>query len=83
MPADFLMEQMAWREALEEARSEAELDALNDQLNRGPRQGSAAHRASCSTRRATPQAAAQQVRGLMFIERFGHDVEARFEQLGQ
>jgi molecular chaperone HscB len=27
--------------------------------------------------------AAQQVRALMFIERFAHDVEARFEQLGQ
>jgi molecular chaperone HscB len=28
-------------------------------------------------------AAAQQVRALMFIERFGRDVEARLEQLGQ
>jgi molecular chaperone HscB len=28
-------------------------------------------------------AAAQQVRALMFIERFGHDVETKFDQLGQ
>jgi molecular chaperone HscB len=28
-------------------------------------------------------AAAKQVRALMFIERFAHDVEARFDQLGQ
>jgi molecular chaperone HscB len=30
-----------------------------------------------------PKAASQQVRGLMFIERFGHDIETRFDQLGQ
>ena len=28
-------------------------------------------------------AAAKQVRALMFIERFGQDVEAKFDQLGQ
>jgi len=29
MPSDFLVQQMAWREALEEARSEEELDQLD------------------------------------------------------
>ena len=33
--------------------------------------------------RTMAPAAAQQVRALMFIERFAHDVEARFDQLGQ
>ena len=35
MPAEFLIEQMAWREALEEADSESDLDALEEKLNRG------------------------------------------------
>ena len=82
MPREFLLEQMAWRESLDEAESEAQLDALFAQLERARRehlqrigqlldgQGDAA-------------AAAQQVRALMFIERFGQDVEARLAQLGQ
>jgi molecular chaperone HscB len=32
---------------------------------------------------ADAAAAAQQVRALMFIERFAHDVESRLAQLGQ
>jgi molecular chaperone HscB len=58
MPADFLVEQMAWREAFERIEQ-------------------------CLDQRGDAAAAAQQVRALMFIERFGHDVQARFEQLGQ
>lgn len=82
MPGDFLLEQMAWREALEEASSGDDLDKLASEL--------ALARADTLGRIETlldesddPQAASQQVRALMFIERFAHDVEARFEQLGQ
>lgn len=82
MPTDFLMEQMAWREALEEASSEIELEALNHELNRSRKQ--ALQRIEqLLDEKNDAKAAAQQVRGLMFIERFGHAVEARFEQLGQ
>ena len=82
MPAEFLVEQMEWREALEEARAPEDVDHLEEEL--------------MQARRATLQrigrlldesndapAAAQQVRALMFIERFGSDVQARAEQLGQ
>ena len=82
MPADFLMEQMAWREALDEARGEDDLDALDDKLNRA--RGQALQRIERLLDEDNDAAgAAQQVRSLMFIERFGRDVQSRFEQLGQ
>ena len=82
MPGDFLVEQMSWREALEDAQSEHELESVQKDLDRA--------RANTLTRieallddAGDAAAAAQQVRALMFIERFAHDVEARFVQLGQ
>jgi molecular chaperone HscB len=82
MPADFLLEQMAWREELDEAKSEADLDALDAELKRA--RDEALHRIEALLdREGNPAAAAQQVRALMFIERFGQDVQSRFEQLGQ
>ena len=82
MPTDFLVEQMAWREALDEAEGESDLDSLDEKLNRA--------RADVLRRierlldeQNDAAGAAEQVRTLMFIERFGHDVQSRFEQLGQ
>ena len=82
MPAAFLMQQMEWREALDEAHTEDALDALNDELQAARRDTLAAI-ARLLDAEADPSQAAQQVRALMFIERFAHDVEARFDQLGQ
>ena len=82
MPADFLMEQMAWREALEEAAGEEDLDVLNDELNEARRKVLERIERLLDEKN-DPAAAAQQVRGLMFIERFDRDVQGRFEQLGQ
>ncbi|MGE0331359.1 MAG: Fe-S protein assembly co-chaperone HscB [Ramlibacter sp.] len=82
MPAAFLMEQMAWREALDEAASEADLDALDAQLNKA-RSEVLARIAQALDEENNAAEAARQVRALMFIERFAHDVQARFEQLGQ
>jgi molecular chaperone HscB len=82
MPADFLMEQMAWREELDEARTETQLDALDAQLKQA--RDERLHRIEALLdREGDAAAAAQQVRALMFIERFGQDVQSRFEQLGQ
>ena len=82
MPAQFLIEQMEWREALDEAAGEADLEILDDQLKQS-RQETLASIERLLDQQGDPAAAAQQVRGLMFVERFGADVQARFEQLGQ
>lgn len=82
MPAQFLHEQIEWREALEEAHSEAELDALAERLGRA-RAGVLAEIERLLDHEGDPRAAAQQVRALMFLERFASEVEKRFDQLGQ
>jgi molecular chaperone HscB len=82
MPADFLVEQMEWREALDEARTEADLDKLDLTLGRA-RQDTLRRIESLLDEEGDAPAAAKQVRALMFIERFGDDVQQRFEQLGQ
>ena len=82
MPARFLHEQIEWREALEEAASGPELDALGERLERS-RSNVLAEIERLLDRERNPAAAAQQVRALMFLERFASDVEKRFDQLGQ
>jgi molecular chaperone HscB len=82
MPADFLMEQMAWREALDEAQGEDDVESLRGELTRA-RAATLRRIATLLDEEPDPVAAAQQVRALMFIERFAHDVEARIDQLGQ
>ena len=82
MPADFLTQQMEWREALEEAASIEEVERLEGELVRARRE--ALQRIEKLLDGANdPKGAAQQVRALMFIERFGDDVHDRAEQLGQ
>ena len=82
MPTDFLMQQMEWREALDEAKTIEKMDEIavesNDYLSR---QLSKIERSIDVDRNF--QAAAQQVRILMFIERFASEVDARIDQLGQ
>lgn len=82
MPPSFLMQQMEWREALEEAQTLADIDALESQV----RQAQKAGLERCATLIDSQQdfaAAAQQVRVLMFLARFAQDVAQRQEQLGQ
>ena len=82
MPAAFLSQQMEWRESLEEARSAAELDALDE----GVRQARGEALALCGQlldQQADYAGAARQVRALMFIARFADDIERRRDQLGQ
>ncbi|GAB3760800.1 co-chaperone HscB [Ramlibacter monticola] len=82
MPGEFLLEQMDWREALEEADSEEELDALTDRVLKRRREMLGRIHELLDVEN-DPQGAAQQVRALMFVERFGGDIEARLAQLGQ
>ena len=82
MPGDFLIEQMDWREALDEADSEDELDALSESVLRRRREMLARIQELLDLQN-DPEAAARQVRALMFVERFAADIEARLAQLGQ
>ena len=82
MPADFLMQQMAWREGLDDASSLAEVEKLSASVTQG-RQASLLKCEQLLDRDHDCQAAVGQVRALMFIERFAHDVDMRLEQLGQ
>ena len=82
MPTAFLMQQMAWREALDEARSIDDVDALVQQVTDHRRAGLTQLEATLD-RDHDYAAAAQQVRALMFVERFAHDIDQRLEALGQ
>ncbi len=80
MPREFLMQQMAWREALDEARDGAAVQALDAQV-------AAQEQALLCRLQATfdehddAAAAAEQLRSLMFVARFRQDVEQRLDAL--
>ena len=82
MPPQFLVEQMEWRESLEAARGMEEVDRLDEQLVQA-RQAMLQRIGELLDAKHDATTAAQQVRALMFIERFGEDVRERAEQLGQ
>ena len=80
MPAEFLMKQMEWREALDDAHDDADLEQLRQEV--------------ALQRRSTLDgigrlidvehnfaAAAQLVRALMFVERFSDEVERKQDTL--
>jgi molecular chaperone HscB len=80
MPPAFLMQQMEWREALDEARSAAELEALAEQVAAARQESLQTCGQLLDQQQDYPQAV-QRVRALMFIERFAGDVEARLDQM--
>ncbi len=82
MPTAFLMQQMQWREALDEAASAAELDALEDETQ-AARGAALARCGELIDAQQDYAAAAREVRSLMFIARFAQDIDTRREQLGQ
>lgn len=83
MSPEFLMEQMEWREAVEEAREAAEIDDL-EQLHQRLRQH--AREVLAGLERALDErqdyaAAADTVRRLMFIEKLQHEIDDALEAL--
>lgn len=80
MPAAFLMQQMAWREALDEADSLAAVEALDEQVA-AHEQALLAELGRTLDQAGDAAAAAQQVRALMFVARFRNDIGRRLEAL--
>jgi molecular chaperone HscB len=80
MPLDFLQRQMAWREALDDAESRAEIDAVARALA-GEKRLAYERLASALDERHDSAAAAAEVRALMFVERFAADVDSRLVAL--
>jgi molecular chaperone HscB len=82
MSPAFLVQQMEWREALEEAGSIDEVEALADEVAERKRVAFAELGRALDERHDVASAA-EQVRALMFVERFAEDVDHRLEALGQ
>jgi molecular chaperone HscB len=80
MPATFLMQQMAWREALEEAADAAAVAALETEVDAAERE-MLADVARLLDEALDAPAAAAQVRALMFVNRFRQDIERRLDAL--
>ena len=80
MPAAFLMQQMEWREALDDARGVSELEQLTAQV-RAARRAVLQECARLLDSAHDYAAAVREVRSLMFIERFASDVQAQLDRI--
>ena len=80
MPAAFLMQQMEWREALDEAHGVDAIERLDDTVAAYEKKLLADVATLLDERHDAP-AAAQQVRALMFVQRFRADISRRLEAL--
>jgi molecular chaperone HscB len=82
MPRDFLMQQMEWRETLEDAKAGRDMAALTklDDALRAARKAEIAQIGALFEGGDYAQAA-QQVRQLMFLEKIGAEIAQLFDQL--
>lgn len=80
MPAAFLQQQMQWREALEEASDAAAMRALEAEVDRAEA-AAMAEIIRLLDDAGDAAAAAAEVRALMFLRRFRHDIERRLDHL--
>lgn len=80
MPAAFLMQQMEWREALDDAHSAEDLEKIGLQCKQAVH-GVLEKIEQLLDHSKDYTAAVAQVRALMFIERFAEDVNARLDKL--
>lgn len=82
MPGPFLLQQMEWREALDDAQDAQQLQALAAEVEQARRAVLQRCGALLDEARDFP-GAAQEVRALMFIEHFAQSVADRQDQLEQ
>ncbi len=80
MPAAFLMQQMEWREHLDDTESAQGLEALADEVSAEQRRVQQ-ELARLLDEVQDPLQAVGQVRALMFIERFTQEVNAKLDRL--
>jgi molecular chaperone HscB len=80
LPTEFLMEQMAWRESLEDCTTAQEIEQIGLRANEYLRQA-LSKAEQLMDQQHNYAAAAQAVRELMFTERFLSEVDARAAQL--
>jgi molecular chaperone HscB len=80
MPPEFLMQQMQWREDLDDAQSPDAIENLLDQVVTA-RRDALVRLGTLLDEQSDPQAASGVVRALMFIQRFADDVQDRLERL--
>lgn len=82
MPASFLMQQMAWREALDEAKTAENIDNIARQANEYMRKLLSEIEQSIDVENNI-KLTVEHVRALMFVERFASEIDARLDQLQQ
>jgi molecular chaperone HscB len=80
MPASFLMQQMEWREALDDAVSVDELIQLGNEV-KAAKQAMLLNCEQFLDEQRDYTRAVQEVRALMFVERFASDLDARLDQM--
>jgi len=80
MPAVFLMQQMTWREALDDIQTQAELETLLSEVQRTHQQA-LIDMAQAIDDLGDYSAAVGQVRALMFIDRFASEVRHQLDVL--
>ena len=82
MPTEFLMQQIEWREALDEAKTAENIDQIALQTNEYGRKQLSKIERSIDAENSF-KSAVEHVRALMFVERFSAEVDARLDQLQQ
>jgi len=80
MPREFLIKQMTWRETLDDATSAEELTNLANEVSEARQNGlqKCEHLIDVDHDYV---GAVQQVRAMMFVDRFGSDVDARLDRM--
>ncbi|MDA8453456.1 Fe-S protein assembly co-chaperone HscB [Acidovorax sp. GBBC 3334] len=78
MPSDFLIQQMEWRENLDEAKNEEAVNRLGDEVHK-EQNDTIEHCGYLIDEHQDYVAAAADVRKMMFIERFALDIERKLD----